>query len=150
MDDQTWLKVAGAGPLEALLPGKNNIAALGRQNPDEISRLMRQAAFLVLPSEWYEGFPLVLVEAFAHGLPVIASRLGSMADIIRDGENGLLFAPGDAADLAGKAKWLLENPQQTQRLGENARRTFLANYTAERNYAQLMTIYEDAQKACTS
>jgi len=150
MDDQTWLKVAGAGPLEALLPGKNNIAALGRQHPDEISRLMRQAAFLVLPSEWYEGFPLVLVEAFAHGLPVIASRLGSMDDIIRDGENGLLFAPGDAADLAGKAKWLLENPQQTQRLGENARRTFLANYTAERNYAQLMMIYEDAQKACTS
>jgi len=150
MDDQTLLKVAGAGPLEALVRGKNNIAALGRQNPDEISRLMQQAAFLVLPSEWYEGFPLVLIEAFAHGLPVLASRLGSMADIIRDGENGLLFAPGDATDLAGKAKWLLENPQQTQKIGENARRTFQAHYTAERNYAQLMAIYDDAQKHCLS
>ncbi|WP_374090753.1 glycosyltransferase [Methylomicrobium lacus] len=146
MDDQTMLKVAGAGPLEAWLPGKTNVAALGRQNPDEISRLMQQAAFLVLPSEWYEGFPLVLVEAFAHGLPVLASRLGSMADIIKDGETGLLFTPGDAADLAGKAKWLLENPKQAQKLGENARRTFLAKYTAERNYAELMAIYENTRR----
>ena len=106
---------------------------------------MQQAAFLVLPSEWYEGFPLVLVEAFAHGLPVLASRLGSMADIIKDGETGLLFAPGDADDLADKAKWLLENPQQAQKLGDNARRTFLAKYTAEQNYAELMAIYEDAR-----
>jgi len=105
---------------------------------------MQQAAFLVLPSEWYEGFPLVLVEAFAHGLPVLASNLGSMADIIKDGETGLLFTPGNAGDLASKAKWLLENPQQAQQLGENARRTFLAKYTAEQNYAELMAIYKDA------
>ncbi len=144
MDDQTLLKVAGRGPLEALLKSKNNIAPLGRKNAAEISELMQRAAFLVLPSEWYEGFPLVLVEAFAHGLPVLASRLGSMADIIRDGETGLLFAPGDASDLADKAKWLLDNPQQTQKLGDNARRTFLAKYTAERNYAELMAIYEAA------
>lgn len=142
LDDETLLQVAGTGPLEALLQSKNNIVALGRQNDAEISRLMHQAAFLVLPSEWYEGFPLVLVEAFAHGLPVLASRLGSMAEIIKDGENGLLFMPGDTADLAAKAKWLLENPQQAQKLGENARLTYLAKYTAEHKYAQLMAIYE--------
>ena len=140
--DNDLLKVAGAGPLETLLSGKNNVTALGRQSTEEISLLMQQAAFLVLPSEWYEGFPLVLVEAFAHGLPVLASRLGSMADIIKDGETGLLFTPGDAGDLASKAKWLLENPQQAQILGENARRTFLAKYTPEQNYEELMAIYE--------
>ena len=144
LDDQTLLKVAGTGPLEALLQGKNNIAALGTQTAALISRLMQQAAFLVLPSECYEGFPLVLVEAFAHGLPVLASRLGSMADIIKDGETGLLFEPGNPQELAEKAKWLLENPQQTQKLGENARRTFLAKYTAEQNYVELMAIYDDA------
>lgn len=144
-DDQSVLKVAGVGPLEALLQGKPNIQALGRQNAAKVSQLMREAAFLVLPSEWYEGFPLVLVEAFAHGLPVLASRLGSMADIIEDGENGLLFTPGDAGDLAAKAKWLLKNPQQAQKFGENARRTFLEKYTAERNYAELMEIYRDAK-----
>lgn len=145
LDAQVMLKVAGSGSLEALLSGKNNITALGQQSAEQISRLMQQATFLVLPSEWYEGFPLVLVEAFAHGLPVLASRLGSMADIIKDGENGMLFAPGDAPDLASKAKWLLENPQQTQKLGENAKRTFLAKYTAEQNYTELMAIYENAR-----
>jgi glycosyltransferase involved in cell wall biosynthesis len=146
LDDKTLLKVAGTGSLADLLPGKNNIVALGLQNSSEISRLMQQAAFLVLPSEWYEGFPLVLVEAFAHGLPVLASRLGSMADIIMDGETGLLFTTGDADDLASKAKWLMDNPLKTQELGENARRTFLAKYTAEQNYAELMAIYEDTKQ----
>jgi glycosyltransferase involved in cell wall biosynthesis len=84
----------------------------------------------------------VLVEAFSHGLPVLASRLGSMADIIKDRKTGLLFTPGDAVDLADKAKWLLENPQQAQILGENARRTFLAKYTTEQNYVELMAIYD--------
>ena len=144
MTDKTVLKVAGAGPLADLLPGKNNIEALGLQNAKQISALMQQAAFLVLPSEWYEGFPLVLVEAFAHGLPVLASNLGSMADIIKDDETGLLFTPGDAEDLASKAKWLLENPLKAQALGNNARRTFLEKYTAEQNYAELIAIYEDA------
>ena len=146
MDDQDLLKVAGVGPLEALMQGKNNIAPLGRKNATEISELMQGASFLVLPSEWYEGFPLVLVEAFAHGLPVLASRLGSMAEIIKDSETGLLFAPGDADDLAEKAKWLLDNPQQSQKLGGNARRTFLAKYTAEQNYSQLIEIYESVTK----
>ncbi len=144
LDDKTVLKVAGAGPLESLLSGKDSIMALGLQNAAEISRLMQEAAFMVLPSEWYEGFPLVLVEAFAHGLPVLASRLGSMADIIKDGETGLLFEPGNAYDLADKAKWLFEHPQQARELGDNARRTFLEKYTAEQNYAELIAIYEDA------
>ena len=144
LDDKTLLKVAGAGPLDDLLACKNNIEALGLQNSDEISHLMQQAAFLILPSECYEGFPLVLVEAFAHGLPVLASNLGSMADIIKDGETGLLFTPGDAIDLARKVKWLLNNPLKAQELGENARRTFLEKYTPEQNYAELMAIYEDA------
>jgi glycosyltransferase involved in cell wall biosynthesis len=141
---ENLLKIAGEGPLERGLTGKKNIVALGRQDALQVSNLMRQAAFLVLPSEWYEGFPLVLVEAFAHGLPVLASRLGSMADIIRDGETGLLFAPGDANDLADKAQWLLDHPQKRQQLAANARRLFLEKYTADRNYVELMAIYEAA------
>ncbi len=145
LDDETLIKVAGVGPLEALLTDKNNIVTLGLQNTAEISRLMLQASFLVMPSIWFEPFGLVLIEAFAHGLPVLASRLGSIADIINEGETGLLFTPGDADELADKAKWLLANPQQTKKLGKNARRTFLEKYTAEQNYAELMAIYEDAK-----
>lgn len=145
--DDCVLKLAGGGPLEGMLTGKKNIVALGRQEPSQVSKLMSQAAFLVLPSEWYEGFPLVLVEAFAHGLPILASKLGSMADIIQDGETGLLFTPGDASELAAKVRWLLENPQQRQMLGANARRIFLEKYTAERNYAELMAIYGAASSS---
>ncbi|CAD6881810.1 Glycosyltransferase [Methylomonas albis] len=144
LSEKNMLKVAGSGPLESLLLGRNNVEALGRQTTAEVSALMRKATFLVLPSQWYEGFPLVLVEAFAHGLPVLASRLGSMADIIKDGETGLLFEPGNAEDLAEKAKFLLENPLQARQLGANARRIFLEKYTAEQNYAELMAIYTDA------
>ncbi len=135
------LKVAGSGPLETLLRARAGVESLGRQNSAEISNLMRNAHFLVLPSEWYEGFPLVLVEAFAHGLPVLASKLGSMADVIEDGVTGLLFDPGNSDDMAQKARWLFENPEQSRLFGENARRRYLEKYTAEINYEQLMKIY---------
>lgn len=60
---------------------------------------------LVFPSVWYEGFPLSIVEAFAAGTPVIASRLGGMLEMIAEGKTGLLFHPGDADDLAHKIRW---------------------------------------------
>ncbi|WP_026147112.1 glycosyltransferase [Methylomonas sp. MK1] len=150
MDDARLLKIAGTGPLDTLLINKKNVEALGRQNSAAVSKLMAEASFLVLPSEWYEGFPLVLVEAFAHGLPVLASKLGSMADVIRDGETGVLFEPGNAEDLANKAKWLFDNPQELQRLSINARNMFLGKYTEEQNYQELMTIYRDVSTRITS
>jgi len=141
LTDQALLKVAGAGPLEAMLHGTKNVAVLGRQTPTEVSDLMRQAAFLVMPSIWYEPFGLVLIEALAHGLPVLASRLGSMVDIIEDGKTGLLFEPGNPQDLADKVQWLIEHPAECRRMGENARTVYLANYTPEHNYQQLLAIY---------
>lgn len=144
LNNPPLLKVAGAGPLAALLKGQHNIEPLGLQSPEAISDLMQQAAFLLLPSEWYEGFPLVLVEALAHGLPVIASNLGSMADIITDGETGLLFEPGNAQALANKVHYLLAHPQLMQNLGTTARQTYLARFTAEKNEQQLLSIYQQA------
>ncbi|OAI02394.1 hypothetical protein A1353_16520 [Methylomonas methanica] len=140
------LKVAGTGPLDALLENQSNVQSLGRLSSGEVSQLMKEASFLVLPSEWYEGFPLVLVEAFAHGLPVLASKLGSMVDIIRDGETGVFFETGNAEDLANKARWLFDNPQERKILSANARSVFLEKYTADQNYHELMNIYQDASK----
>ncbi len=138
------LKVAGTGPLAESVTHQANIEPLGLQTPAQINVLMQQAAFLILPSEWYEGFPLVLVEALAHGLPIIASNLGSMADIIKHGETGLLFEPGNAEDLAIKIKWLLDNPKEATRLGFNARQAYLNNYTAEENLKQLLGVYQSS------
>jgi glycosyltransferase involved in cell wall biosynthesis len=105
---------------------------------------MARAAFLVMPSECYETFGLVIVEAFCQGLPVIVSRLGSMAEIVEDGVTGLHFTPGDAADLAAKVRWAASHPEDMRRMGANARRVYEEKYTPEANYRQLIAIYQQA------
>lgn len=110
-------------------------------HPDTILEMGASAA-LVFPSIWYEGFPMTIVEAFSCGTPVIASSLGSMAEIVTDGVTGLHFAPGDAGDLAAKIGWAAEHPDEMRRMGENARREYEEKYTPERNYSMLMNIYE--------
>jgi glycosyltransferase involved in cell wall biosynthesis len=108
-----------------------------------LSTLIRNARFLVLPSEgYYETFGLVAVEAFAHGVPVIASRIGVMTEIVEDGVTGLHFNPGDAKDLAAKARLLWERPDEARRLGAQARARYEARYTPDRNYDMLMSIYK--------
>lgn len=141
LDIHNCLKVAGCGPLEAEMPEQANIVGLGFQEQVNVRSLMDQALFLVVPSEWFEGFPMVIVEAFAHGLPVLASKLGSMGEIIEDGITGLFFEPGDARDLALKACWLLERPEECRRMGRNARNRYVEKFSPEVNYAQLLSIY---------
>ncbi|PKD39391.1 glycosyl transferase family 1 [Methylomonas sp. Kb3] len=137
------LKVAGSGELSNRFVGMDNVQLLGFQNSQAIACLMQQAGFLILPSEWYEGFPMVLLEAFANGLPVIASQVGSLAEVVQEGETGLLFEPGNSKDLAQKARWLLEHPAEQVRMGLNAKRAYNEKYTAEINYTQLAAIYAD-------
>ncbi|HEX5538638.1 MAG TPA: glycosyltransferase, partial [Methylophilaceae bacterium] len=141
------LGVIGTGPQQAELEGAAAIHLHGWQEPQAIYERMAQAAYLVMPSVWYENFPRTLVEAFACGLPVIASRLGAMAELVRNGETGLLFEPGDAADLAAKMQWADANPEAMQRMGQAARAEYEARYTSETNFNQLMAIYADAIQA---
>lgn len=140
------LLLAGDGPLRDEVEGCGNsdVRLLGWLSLDELSARMRQAACLVVPSEWYETFGLVVIEAFAHGLPVVASRIGALAELVEDGVTGLLFAPGDEAGLAASVRRLLENPEEARRMGENARAVFAERYTPERNYPQLLRIYREA------
>lgn len=77
---------------------------------------------LIFPSIWYENCPLVIHEAFLAGIPVIASRLGSIPEFIHDGKNGLLFNPGDSADLAEKLKTIITNPGLIERLANGIKR----------------------------
>lgn len=139
------LKIAGDGPLvdrvieaAATAPG---IDYLGRQPRKTILSLMKDAMVLVFPSVWYEGFPMTIVEAYASGLPVIASNLGSMASIVRDKVTGLHFHAGESGDLISKVNWLLDNPSAVPDLRRNARLEFTSKYTAAQNYTQLIRIY---------
>jgi glycosyltransferase involved in cell wall biosynthesis len=142
------LNIVGDGPERAMLEQQVMTAGLaaqvqflGYQPKVVIQQLMQQAMALIFPSIWYEGFPLTIAEAFSCGLPPIVSRLGSMAEIIQDNENGLHFTPGDPADLAVKIQQITENPEQREKLGAAAQRSYEQYYTAEKNHAQLMAIY---------
>ena len=85
-----------------------------------------------------------MFEAFIHSLPVIAPRLGAMAEIVEDGVTGLPFTPGDPEDLAAKVGWAAGHPEEMRRMGLAARRVYERKYTPEVNYRRLMTIYEQA------
>lgn len=138
------IDVIGSGPLEALAKEAFGDRYLGFRPLDDIMARMGRARYLVLPSICYENSPRTIVEAFSCGLPVIASRLGALPDIVRDGVTGLLFNPGDPVDLASKIAWANAHPEQMRRMGQAARTEYEAEYTPERNYEILMDIYQDA------
>lgn len=138
------LRVVGGGPLEADVRAAFGDAHLGFRPHAEVQAMLGRARYLVAPSTCYETFGLALVEAFACGTPAIASGHGAFAEIVQDGVTGLLFKPGDAADLAQKIAWAEAHPQEMLRMGMAARREYEARYTPQRNYELLIDIYEDA------
>lgn len=141
------LRVAGTGPDDAPLAAVPAMRRLGALAPPQVAVAMAQAVALVMPSLWYENFPRTLVEAFAAGLPVIASRLGALAGLVDDGNTGLHVAPGDADDLAAKMAWALAHPEQMARMGRNARHVYEQLYTPDNNHRQLLHIYGQALAA---
>mgnify|MGYP003334521370 FL=1 len=145
------LKIVGDGPLAEALQAQLaaeaqlNVEWLGRRPHNEVLGLMGRAKLLVFPSLSYEGMPNTIIEAFACGTPVLASRLGAMAEMIRDGKNGLLFNPGDASGIAAKVGWAQAHADKLARIGGRGRRSYETLYTPERNYQQLLAIYAAAQ-----
>jgi glycosyltransferase involved in cell wall biosynthesis len=139
--------VVGTGPLDDLVKNRKGINYHGWQDISNIYKYMNNAAYLVMPSIWYENFPRTLVEAFACGLPVIASRLGAMEELIEDRHTGLLFDPGSENDLSKKLIWAKENPEEMLKMGRNARIEYESKYTSEINYNQLISIYNEALSA---
>lgn len=135
------IDVIGTGPEEKALGTTPGIRLLGWQDPHALYSKLRKAAYLVMPSVWYETFGKTLIEAFACGTPVIASRLGAMAEIVRDGELGLLFEPGNSADLSEKMMWAERNPTRMRQMGEAARREYETRYTPQINIKLLIDIY---------
>jgi len=121
----------------------SHVEWLGRQPLQTVYALMGEATALIFPSKWYETFGRVAIEAFAKGTPVIASQIGAIAELVEHERTGLLFQPGDAADLAEKVEWLLIRSQAVMtQMRQAARAEFEAKYTAKHNYQQLMSIYE--------
>ena len=149
LEDRMPLKIVGDGPLSDVVAqaarGLESVEWLRRQPREQVLRLMKRARVLIFPSICYENFPLVAAEAFAVGLPIIASNLGSLASLVNPGHTGLLFRPGDPEDLADKVGWALDHPHELASMRREARSEFETEYTAERNYERLLRIYELAR-----
>ncbi len=121
------LQVAGDGPQEAELKsfaqqqGMGHVSFLGKKSGEELARLVQEARFIVVPSEWYDNSPLVIYESMAYGKPVIAARLGGMPELIVDGKTGFLFDAGNAEQLAEKIHFLWDRPELAEQFGRAAR-----------------------------
>ena len=140
----TTIDIVGAGPLQSCLSGEPGLRMLGAQSPECVFDLMRNAPFLIMPSIWYENMPRTLVEAYACGTPVIASRLGALAELVQDGVTGLLFTADSENDLARKINWAMVHTEEMHRMGRAARSVYEERYTPESNYKVLMDIYREA------
>ncbi len=139
------LKIAGDGPLAALVKERAdrlpNVEWLGGTEHARVIELMKEAIFLVVPSEWQEPFGMVIIEASACGTPVIASAVGSTTELIQDGVNGFHFTAGDVNSLIDRVQAIMARPGDLAAVRQSSRLCYEQNYTAERNYELLMQIY---------
>ena len=143
--------IIGEGPLRELVVESArenpNITYLGYQDKTAVIGHMKRCKGLIFPSVWYEGFPVTLLEALCCGTIVIASRLGSMAEIIEHGLNGLHFEAGNESDLVSRIREVNDNPGYLRSMSARARLAYLDHYTPERNYTLLINIYQRALAA---
>jgi len=146
------LKVVGEGPMRAPLEQQArrdlvDVEFMGRLERSRVAEVVGEAALAVVPSQWFEGFPMVVVEAFACGTPVVASRLGSLAEIVRDGITGRLFTSGDPGALVAAVRAMLDAPEALKQMRRNARHEFETRYSSAAGFRALMEIYQRASQS---
>jgi glycosyltransferase involved in cell wall biosynthesis len=139
-------RLAGDGPM---LPGlvaraPANARFVGFLDGDELHAFYRGARLLVLPSLWYEGCPMVLLEAMAHGVPAVASRIGGLPELVEDGVTGALCEPADAAALARVVAALWREPERCRRMGAAARRRAIEAHGSAAFRDALLGLYRRA------
>lgn len=144
------LIIAGRGPHEEALKervrhlGMQNVRFAGFKDGNALKRLIAGGRFTVLPSIWYEVFGLSILESFACGKPVIASRIGGIPEVITDSYNGFLVQPGSSEKLAEKIAYLWSSPSLCLRMGKNARNTTIKTFNPSQHYRRLLTLYQKA------
>jgi glycosyltransferase involved in cell wall biosynthesis len=144
------LKIIGDGEMRSALQEVkvrfklDKIKFLGKLESVEAQNEISKAKLMVLPSEWFEGFPMVIREAFAFGTPVAASNLGSLPSIVKPNENGILFESGNSQSIYSQISTLWSNSHKMQMLSEGARGSFEELYNEKTNYESLMHIYSEA------
>jgi glycosyltransferase involved in cell wall biosynthesis len=149
------LKIVGDGALRADLEARArrehlNIEFLGMQDRSAVLQVIGDAALLIVPSECYEGFPMVIAESFACGTPVLASRIGSLDELVETGVRGRKFTAGDPQALAAAVRAALADEIGLRRMRANSRNYFDAHLTEQQNFTQLMDIYSGVTAGAAS
>ena len=144
------LRIFGEGPLTDWLRSETERRFGGREGRVQVvghvprrslDEALAGCRAVVFPSEWYESYPLAIVEAMSFGKPVVAANLGGAATIVRDGVNGLLFTPGRERELSDCLERLWADEQLQSRLEAGAGRTYADEMTPRANYERLMAAY---------
>jgi glycosyltransferase involved in cell wall biosynthesis len=142
------LKIVGEGAMRSTLEHtasqtNSSIEFLGRRTRTEVLEIMQRAAFLIIPSEWYEGFPNTALEAFATGTPLIVSAIGALDEIVNDPENGRKFQTGNYESLHHAVRNLLAEPTILQPIRLANRALFDNRYSPEQAMASVEQIYRE-------
>lgn len=144
------LKILGTGPMvaevEETVRRLEGVEYLGFQQKERIYELVGEAECVVVPSQWYEGQPVVVIEALALGTPLILSDIGPMSEFIDHEESGLLFESGNADDLVAKVDWFLENRANVPDMRKRVRFLFDKRHAPNRNFEIFMDIYHAAMR----
>jgi glycosyltransferase involved in cell wall biosynthesis len=122
--------------------GITNITFKGHLGTEELIPMIQRAAFMVVPSEWYENYPMSVLESLACGTPVIGAHIGGIPEIVHDGENGLLFEPGNVEELAERIQMLLDNPRQTITMGRTGRQQIEQINHPQQHCTHIVNIYQ--------
>ena len=143
------LKIVGDGEMrgeyEAFVKENDikNVEFLGFKSGEELKSYFRNAAFHIVPSEWYENAPMTIIEAFAYGKPVVGSTIGGIPEMVIEGETGFLFKPGDHDGLREKISYLASNSALIAHMGNKARKRVEMEYNPEAHYKSLINTYKE-------
>lgn len=145
------LKIVGGGPEEGKLKAlahemKLNVEFTGPKHGEELKRIVANARFIIVPSEWYENSPLVIYEAFATGKPVIGADIGGITELITPGKDGYLFPAGDARILRRCIEELDRDDDRIRAFGQAARKKAEAWFAPEQHYEKLLGWYQELLK----
>lgn len=146
------LKIVGTGPQEQELKdyvNKENIQNVefsGFLTGNDLKNVIQKAKYVIVPSVYYETFGLTVTESFAHGKAVIASDLGPLPELVKNGKTGMIYRAGDWRDLKNKIIKLNKDPEQIEIMGNNAREYVVNNLNSSQHYNKLLTEYEKLLK----
>ena len=146
------VRIAGSGPMEANLrelaqKDGGSIVLDGHCGGEKLAELYRKAAFVVVPSEWYENAPMSILESFAYGKPVIGTRIGGIPELITEGEHGYLVDPSSPEQLKAAVIKLWYDRSAQRAMGWNARRLIETKFAQHTRKDSLLRIYE---RVCSS